>query len=74
VVAALTWIIPAGQYERAMNETLGKEAPVPGGLAIGRVSYNRWLRFLWPLLMILAVIVAGALSLAAVRRQRPWDG
>ena len=30
VVAALTWIIPAGQYERAMNETLGKEAPVPG--------------------------------------------
>jgi uncharacterized ion transporter superfamily protein YfcC len=30
VVAALTWIIPAGQYERAMNETLGREAPVPG--------------------------------------------
>ncbi len=30
VVAALTWIIPAGQYDRAMNETLGKEAPVPG--------------------------------------------
>ena len=33
VVAALTWIIPAGQYERAMNETLGKEAPVPGTYA-----------------------------------------
>jgi uncharacterized ion transporter superfamily protein YfcC len=30
VVAALTWIVPAGQYERAMNETLGREAPVPG--------------------------------------------
>ena len=30
VVAALTWIIPAGQYERTMNETLGREAPVPG--------------------------------------------
>ena len=30
VVAALTWIIPAGQYERAMSETLGREAPVPG--------------------------------------------
>jgi uncharacterized ion transporter superfamily protein YfcC len=29
-VAALTWIIPAGQYERALNPTLGKEAPVPG--------------------------------------------
>ena len=33
VVAALTWIIPAGQYERAMNETLGQEAPVPGTYA-----------------------------------------
>ena len=33
LVAALTWIIPAGQYERAMNETLGKEAPVPGTYA-----------------------------------------
>ena len=30
VVAALTWIIPAGQYERALNPALGKEAPVPG--------------------------------------------
>jgi uncharacterized ion transporter superfamily protein YfcC len=30
VVAALTWIIPAGQYDRALNPTLGKEAPVPG--------------------------------------------
>ena len=34
VVAALTWIIPAGQYQRAMNETLGKEAPVPGTYAL----------------------------------------
>ena len=38
VVAALTWIIPAGQYERAMNETLGREAPVPGTYA--RVEPN----------------------------------
>ncbi len=30
VVAALTWIIPAGQYERAFSETLGREAPAPG--------------------------------------------
>jgi uncharacterized ion transporter superfamily protein YfcC len=27
VVAVLTWVIPAGEYERAMNETLGREAP-----------------------------------------------
>lgn len=34
VVAALTWIVPAGQYERAMNKTLGREAPVPGTYAL----------------------------------------
>ena len=30
VVAALTWLIPAGQYERVKNEDLGKEVPVSG--------------------------------------------
>ena len=34
IVAALTWIIPAGQYQRAMNATLGKVAPVPGTYAL----------------------------------------
>ncbi len=29
-VAALTWIIPAGQFDRVHNEALGKEVPVPG--------------------------------------------
>ena len=40
-------------------------AVVLGGLTIGRVPYNRWLRFMWPLLLILTVIVATALSVAA---------
>ncbi|MFZ2100008.1 MAG: YfcC family protein, partial [Oricola sp.] len=30
VVAAATWIIPAGSYEREMSEALGREVPVPG--------------------------------------------
>lgn len=30
LVAALTWIIPAGQYERTMNEEVGREVAVPG--------------------------------------------
>ncbi|QDY71191.1 YfcC family protein [Qingshengfaniella alkalisoli] len=30
IVAALTWVIPAGQYDRAYNEALGGDAPVPG--------------------------------------------
>lgn len=41
-------------------------AVVMGGLAIGRVSYNRWLRFVAPLLVILAIIIAGALSVSAM--------
>ena len=30
IVAALTWILPAGQYDRAMNEAVGREVAVPG--------------------------------------------
>ncbi|WP_428773271.1 YfcC family protein [Vibrio sp.] len=30
IVAMLTWIIPAGQYDRQMNEELGREVPVTG--------------------------------------------
>ncbi len=30
IVALLTWIVPAGEYDRALNEALGKEAPIPG--------------------------------------------
>ncbi len=41
-------------------------AVVMGGLAIGRVPYERWLRFLWPLLLALTVIIMAALSLAVL--------
>jgi len=34
LVAAATWIVPAGQYDRVMNETLGKEVPVPGTYSV----------------------------------------
>jgi C4-dicarboxylate anaerobic carrier len=40
-------------------------AVVMGGLAIGHVAYDPWLRFVWPLLVILAIIISAALSLAA---------
>jgi uncharacterized ion transporter superfamily protein YfcC len=46
-------------------------AVVMGGLAIGRVSYDRWLRFLWPLLVILALIISAALSVAALATDAP---
>ncbi len=41
-------------------------AVVMGGLAIGRVSYDRWLRFVFPLLLILAVIICAALTVGAI--------
>lgn len=39
-------------------------AVVMGGLAIGRVPYDRWLRFVWPLLLALTVILMAVLALA----------
>ena len=32
-VAALTWIVPAGKYDRAMNEEVGREIAVAGTYA-----------------------------------------
>ncbi len=39
---------------------------VMGGLAIGKVSYDKWLKFVSPLLVILAVIICGALTIGAM--------
>ncbi len=41
-------------------------AVVMGGLAIGRVPYERWLRFIWPLLAALTVLIMAALSAAVL--------
>jgi uncharacterized ion transporter superfamily protein YfcC len=41
-------------------------AVVMGGLAIGRVPYERWLRFIWPLLLALTALVMAALSAAVL--------
>ncbi len=41
-------------------------AVVLGGLAIARVGYGTWLRFVWPLLAILTVLCAVVLAAAAV--------
>ncbi|EPX78237.1 YfcC family protein [Litoreibacter arenae] len=41
-------------------------AVVIGGLAIGRVSYDRWIVFIWPLMLILLVFISAALSVGAL--------
>tara|TARA_R110000751_G_scaffold101069_4_gene195129 strand:- start:573 stop:2018 length:1446 start_codon:yes stop_codon:yes gene_type:complete len=40
-------------------------AVVVGGLAIGRISYDRWLVFIWPLLLILTVFISAVISIGA---------
>ena len=40
-------------------------AVVIGGLAIGRVPYDRWIVFIWPLLVILTVFIMGTLAVGA---------
>lgn len=41
-------------------------AVVMGGLAIGRLSYDKWLKHTWKLLAILMIIIIAALSLGVV--------
>lgn len=38
-------------------------AVVMGGLAIARVPYNKWLKFVWKLLVVLMIIIIGALAI-----------
>ncbi|AQZ94944.1 YfcC family protein [Halopseudomonas phragmitis] len=40
-------------------------AVVIGGLAIGRVSYDKWLVFIWPLLLILTIFISVVISIGA---------
>ena len=39
---------------------------VMGGLAIGRVSYDKWVSFVWPLLILLSLLSMVALSIGAL--------
>ena len=41
-------------------------AVVMGGLAIGRIRYDLWLRFTWPLLLMLTVLIMAVLSVGAL--------
>lgn len=45
IVALMTWIIPAGQYERAMNEDLGREVPVTGTYHSVDANPQGWLTY-----------------------------
>jgi uncharacterized ion transporter superfamily protein YfcC len=49
-----------------MNLFIPTSAVVMGGLAIARVPYGRYLRFVWPLLAMLAALTVVVLGVAAV--------
>lgn len=49
--------------EGIVNLITPTSAVVMGGLAISRVPYERWLRFVWPILVGLTIIIMVALSL-----------
>ena len=41
-------------------------AVVMGALAIGKVPYERWLRFVWPLILLLTVLIMSSISIAVL--------
>jgi uncharacterized ion transporter superfamily protein YfcC len=49
-----------------MNLFIPTSAVVMGGLAIGRVPYGRYLRWVWPLLAMLAAVTVLVLAIGAV--------
>jgi uncharacterized ion transporter superfamily protein YfcC len=48
-----------------MNLFIPTSAVVMGGLAIARIPYGRYLRWVWPLLALLAVLTVIVLAVAA---------
>jgi uncharacterized ion transporter superfamily protein YfcC len=52
--------------EGVVNLITPTSAVVMGGLAIARVPYERWLLFVWPVLLMLTVIIMAALSLGVL--------
>ena len=49
-----------------VNLVTPTSAVVIGALAIGRISYDRWIVFIWPLLLILTIFISVVLSIAAI--------
>jgi uncharacterized ion transporter superfamily protein YfcC len=49
-----------------VNLVTPTSAVVMGGLAIARVGYGTWLKFVWPLLLALAILAVVVLSLGVV--------
>ncbi|MEU1312523.1 YfcC family protein [Streptomyces cinnamoneus] len=60
-VAVTAWQAASGW----MNLWVPTTAVVMGGVSLAKVGYDRYLRFVWPLLAILAVLICGFVALGA---------
>jgi uncharacterized ion transporter superfamily protein YfcC len=49
-----------------VNLVTPTSAVVMGGLAIARVGYGTWLKFVWPVLIMLAILTVIALAIGVV--------
>jgi uncharacterized ion transporter superfamily protein YfcC len=49
-----------------VNLVTPTSAVVMGGLAIARVGYGTWLRFVWPLLIVLAILCMVVMSVGVI--------
>jgi uncharacterized ion transporter superfamily protein YfcC len=57
--------------EGVVNLVTPTSAVVMSGLAIARVPYERWLRFVWPVLLFLTLIIMAALSIGVYLQGTP---
>ncbi len=61
-VVVTAWEAASG----VMNLWVPTTAVIMGGVALAKVGYDKYLRFVWPLLLLLSVLVCGFVALGAV--------
>jgi uncharacterized ion transporter superfamily protein YfcC len=49
-----------------VNLVTPTSAVVMGGLAIARIGYGTWLRFVWPVLVLLAILIVAVLTVSVL--------
>ena len=49
-----------------VNLVTPTSAVVMGGLAIARVGYGTWLKFVWPVLALLAILTVAVLTVSVL--------
>ncbi|RLV10002.1 C4-dicarboxylate ABC transporter [Streptomyces griseocarneus] len=61
-VVVTAWQAASG----VMNLWVPTTAVIMGGVALAKVGYDRYLRFVWPLLLLLSVLICGFVALGAL--------